>query len=340
MRRFTRAVIAASIVMLLIAVFLTAGSRSRRAGKVGRSPAAQSPSVGNSLTYSDADQPPPGAPASPGMRVEMAARQARRASGPEAAGKSGSWAAEEESAGPGAAHAAAAPPGVARKVIMTAQVTLEVKEFPKIHNDIIAVARQLGGYVEGSDLSLPTEGVHGGSVTIRVPQEQYEAALSRVRDLGRVVTESQNAQDVTQRYVDLDARVRNLKAEEERILDILRRTRTIKETLQVEERLSAVRERIEVLEGQFRYLKFQIGMATIKVTLTEKATVLHYTEPRWEWMGEVKGAWHSLVALLQSLATVLTYVGVFGVIWLPILGLALWGARRYAGRGDVPPDSQ
>lgn len=266
--------------------------------------------------------------------------RARRPPALEAAGKSPSWATEEESAGPGAAHAASAPPGVARKVIMTAQVVLEVKEFPKVHNDIVAIARQLGGYVEGSELSLPSEGVHAGSVTIRVPQEQYEAALSRVRDLGRVVTESQNAQDVTQRYVDLDARVRNLKAEEERILDILRRTRTIKETLQVEERLSAVRERIEVIEGQFRYLKFRIGMATVKVTLTEKATVLHYTEPRWEWLNEAKGAWHSLVLLLQSLATVLTYVGVFGVLWAPIVGLAFWGVKRRAGRGDVPPDSQ
>lgn len=47
-----------------------------------------------------------------------------------------------------------------------------------------------------------------------------------------------------------------------------------------------------------------------------------------------------VVLILQSLATVLTYVGVFGVLWLHILGLALWGVKRRAGRDDVPPDSQ
>jgi len=82
-----------------------------------------------------------------------------------------------------------------------------------------------------------------------------------------------------------------------------------------------------------------LAMATITVTLTEKATVLHFAEPQWVWWNEVKGAFHAVVVLLQALATVLTYVGVFGIVWVPIVGVVLFATRRRKKQNDVPPDS-
>lgn len=227
----------------------------------------------------------------------------------------------------GKAFAATAPAKTARKVVMTGSVTLEVKRFEKVHAEVVKVAKDLGGYVANSELNLPSEGAQSGMVTIRVPQEGYDEALSRLKKLGKLVNENQSAEDVTQKYVDLDARVRNLKAEEERILDMMKRARTIKETLQVDQRLTELREHIEVIEGQFRYLKFQIAMATITVTLTEKATALHLPEPKWVWLNVVQSAWHSVVIVAQGLATLVTYLVLYGIFWVPVVALFLVAKR-------------
>ncbi len=228
----------------------------------------------------------------------------------------------------GVAMAAPAPAQADRKVIMTAEVTLQVKEFTKTHAALLLLARRMEGYVAASELNLPDEGTQSGTVTLRIPQERYQDALAGIRDLGKVVSESQGANDVTDKYVDLDARVRNLKAEEERILDIMKRARTIKDTLQVEQTLSAVRERIEVLEGQLRLLKYQVAMATITVTLSEAATALHLPQPQWVWLNHVKSAWHSAVVSGQAVVTVVTYGAVIGAFWVLPVGVVILVARK------------
>jgi hypothetical protein len=245
------------------------------------------------------------------------------------------WAADSDSSGSpaGQAFAATVPAAVARKVIMTGNLTLEVKEFEKVHARVVSLAKALKGYVANSQLSLPTDGVQSGTVTLRVPQEKYEEALVRLKKLGKFIDETQAAEDVTQQYVDLDARVRNLKAEEERILDIMKRAKTIKDTLAVHQRLNDLRMQVESLEGQLRYLKFQIAMATITVTLTEKATILHLPEPRWVWLNHVKSAWHAVVVFAQTLATAATYLVLFGVFWLPVVIVTLV-VRRFRRRRE------
>ena len=253
---------------------------------------------------------------------------------PEEKASAAEWAYTDSSGSPaGQAFAATVPATVARKVIMTGNLTLEVKEFEKVHAQVVSVATDLNGYVANSQLSLPTDGVQSGTVTLRVPQEKYEEALVRLKKLGKLVAETQAAEDVTQKYVDLDAQVRNLKAEEERILDIMKRAKTIKDTLAVHQRLTDVRGQIESLEGQLRYLKFQVALATLTVTLTEKATVLHLPEPRWVWLNHVKSAWHAVVVFAQTLATMLTYLVLFGVFWLPAVILTLV-VRRFRRRRE------
>lgn len=125
----------------------------------------------------------------------------------------------------GVAYAATVPQKAQRLVIMNANVTLEVKQFQMVHSNLERVARELDGYVAKSQLNLPTAGAQTGAVTIRVPQERYDKALARIKRFGKLISEEQSAEDVTQKYVDTDARIRNMKAEEERILDIMRRAR-------------------------------------------------------------------------------------------------------------------
>jgi len=232
----------------------------------------------------------------------------------------------------GEALAATTVSAIPRKVIMNANLTLEVKDFPAASSQIAAIARRHGGYVAHSQIYLPTEGKQSGTVTIKVPQEKYGEALEQIKKLGKVVDLEESAEDVTEKFIDMDARLRNLKVEEERVLAILQRAGRLRDVLLVEERLSSVREKIETLEGQFRYLKFQIAMATIKVNLHERASVMHIPKSRWVWWNHVKGGWHAVVVTLQALATVLTYIALFGVIWAPACVVIILLRRRKINR--------
>lgn len=86
-----------------------------------------------------------------------------------------------------------------------------------------------------------------------------------------VENESVEVRDVTREYIDVDAHLRNAKAEEAQYLQILKRATTIKDTLDVTEKLSDVRGRIEQLQGEMNYLSSQIAMSTLEISLHAEA---------------------------------------------------------------------
>lgn len=225
-----------------------------------------------------------------------------------------------------------------RRVVMEAAVTLEVSTFESVYADVNRIAREAGGYVSSSRLNLPAQGKPGGTLTIRLPQDSFDQALASIRKLGKVTAETQSAKDVTQQYVDLEARVRNLKAEDARVLELMQRARTLEEIFDVEKRLTEVRGKIETLEGQLRLLRFQVAMATITVTLTEKATVVAVPETGWIWRNQVNNALVGVRAVVQGVITVATYVGVYAILWVPLLALTLRAGRRYSRRKELSED--
>jgi len=152
-----------------------------------------------------------------------------------------------------------------RSLIVRVELTLEVPEgqVGQAAAAVQDIAASLGGWVEHS---MVTD--EYATVTVKVPAGSLESALSQIRRVGTVKSESRSATDVTDQLVDLDARLRNARAEEQRLLQILERAETVSEILQVEDRLSYVRERIERLEAQKKMLEEQVDYATITVSVT------------------------------------------------------------------------
>ena len=110
-----------------------------------------------------------------------------------------------------------------------------------------------------------------GSVEVKVPAKGYGGALDEIADLGEVQDMRETSQDVTEEYVDLQARLDNSIKLEQRILGLLAEsTGTIDDVLHVEKELASVREDIERLEGRKRYLDSRISLSTITVDLHEK----------------------------------------------------------------------
>jgi len=211
---------------------------------------------------------------------------------------------------------------VERKIVKTGQITLEVADIAETMGKVAEVADELGGYVVSSHKYEEERGI-SGSVTIRVPADRFDEAFDSLHQLAiNVPYESTEARDVTEEYVDLQARLHNLEATEAQYLALLEKAETVEEILKVQQALSDVRGEIERIEGRIKYLERTSDMALIEVTLKETKGL---AEP-WSASDALKSAVRGLTTFGRGLATGFIWLGVFCWVWIPIL--VLWLRRR------------
>lgn len=162
-------------------------------------------------------------------------------------------------------------PTATRKIIRNADLTIETSATHEAQRKITSIAEAKNGFV--IDTSEEKGGFAAASnktvqMTIRVPAEQFEQALSEIRAVAnRVTTEKISGEDVTEKFVDLEARLRTKKALETQFFEILKQARTVTETLEIQQKLGDVRSEIEQLQGQLRLLQNQASLSTIKIRL-------------------------------------------------------------------------
>lgn len=158
-----------------------------------------------------------------------------------------------------------------RMIVRTGQMNLKVADVAGALDQIRTIAQSLGGYVVSSDWQAG-EDDSSASIAIRVPSGNYESATLSLRDLAiEVLYESTRAEDVTEEYTDLEARLRNLEATEDRYVQLLEKAETVEEMLEVEEKLSDTRGRIEQIEGRMLYLEQTSATSLIQIRLVEES---------------------------------------------------------------------
>jgi hypothetical protein len=214
-----------------------------------------------------------------------------------------------------------------RKLIRDAWLTLLVQDVPKVAQQVRQVAEEFNGYVAESSQTRRPDGSWSAILTLRVPSENYHKALSRLQQLGQVDDLREQVQDVTEEFVDLEARLRNLKRSEQHLLELLKRTGKVGELLQVERELSLRRLEIERLEGRLRYLSHQVDFSTIRVTLNEfrprPVPGTAFSVPK-----VFADAFRAVVLILRGALVVAVWVLVFSIIWLPLSLIAWWTVRK------------
>lgn len=210
-----------------------------------------------------------------------------------------------------------------QRVIKTGQLSLRVTDAPATVDSIRALATSKNGFVESSSLSDSGSGPRSARMTLRVPVADFDSIISDLKKLATLVlSDSVNGQDVTMEFVDLEADLRNAKAEEQSYLEILKRSGSIEDILAVTQRLTEVRGRIERIEGRKRLMENQTDLATINVSLTEDTRVAVPTRS-WRPFEVLKDALRDLVENLQALVNFLIrlVIGVVGLL-LPIALIA------------------
>jgi len=145
-------------------------------------------------------------------------------------------------------------------LIYTANLTMAVYQVEPALNAIEKVAKDVGGY-----LAVRSD----TAITIRVPREKFSDALAQVEKTGDVVHREVTAEDVTDQFVDLDARLRNAMAMRDRLQDLLKKANT-KEALEIEIQLERVMGEIESMEGKLKLLKDKIAFSMITVTFAAR----------------------------------------------------------------------
>ena len=162
---------------------------------------------------------------------------------------------------------------VARKVIVNANISLNVKDVPAAFAEANRLARGAGGYVERSSFinlnDNKDEPRRTASITLRVPSAQYESTLASLRGIegAKVRSEGSKSSEVTEQYTDLQSRLRNLERSEGQYLTLLAQAKTIAEIIQINDRLDSVRGQIEQIQGRLKVLEQLVDLATIDLAL-------------------------------------------------------------------------
>lgn len=204
---------------------------------------------------------------------------------------------------------------VDQKIIKTGYLRVVVNDVNVVAQNLAAYAASIGGFVEHSSVVEHRDGTRSGNVVLRVPVARFEAALGRVREEARLVREETvQGQDVTEQYADLEAQLRNARAQEASFLQILAQARTVEDILKVQVQLGQIRERIEMLEGRLQYLENRTSFSTVTVQLEEEAAI-RVPLKEFRPVEAAKAAVQALLGAFQSF--------VIGLIWTIILGIGL-----------------
>ncbi len=222
------------------------------------------------------------------------------------------------------------PSTLDRKIIQTATLTISTDEVSKKFEDVQNIAASAGGFVASSSFGNAGE-KQTASITIRVPGDSYQRALSDLRKIGDVKGEQSGANDVTEEFTDLQSRLRNLQATEAQYVQFLLKAQNINEVLTVQDRLNSTRAEIEQVQGRLNLVQHQTDLATITVHL-DPPVIARVDKPKTNASsGPLEVAADSFQAsltVLLGITTVALAVAAFSWWLIPLAIIGVVIARR------------
>lgn len=223
-----------------------------------------------------------------------------------------------------------------RLVIKTGNLNIVVKNIEDSVKKIIEYSQDKEGWVVTSNIT-EIEKIPSGIVIVRVPAEKFDEAITYFKGLAeRVVFEGTQGQDITEEYVDLQSRLKNLEAAENQLLKLMERSGKLSEVLEVQRELTRTREEIELIKGRMQYLKESTEMATITVNLALSEDLLPIP-PAEKWRPKyiLLQAWKNVLSFWREFSYFLIRIIVWSAVWLPF-GLVIWYGKKFWKKRQKP----
>ena len=234
----------------------------------------------------------------------------------------------QEAVPPGAGAAVAQ---IERKIIYVADVSLVVEDFAQTEEELPELVKQFDGYLAETTVDRTHGEYRSGRWTARIPVAKYDAFLEALERLGVPERLHQTAQDVTEEFVDLQARIANKKRLEERILKLLDdRSGNIKDVIEVERELARVRSEIEQMEGRLRYLKNRTSLTTVTINAREERDYVPPQAPTFAV--RISQAWTNSLLSLRQAGEWATITLVAAAPWLVFIVPVVWFIGRCCKR--------
>lgn len=217
---------------------------------------------------------------------------------------------------------------VGRKIIYSANLTVETKEYDKSIASLDALCTELGAWCESTNSYGTAE--HGNRTsyyTLRIPVENYKEFLSRQNTLGVIISSSENNRDVTEQYTDTEARLQSATLREERVLKILENADRLDDVLALERELADIRYEIESLTGSLRKYDSLVSYSTVSISINE-VTVITPTPPATLTFGErlakaFKSGIENFKDGVEDFIVAISYNFIGTLFWLAIIVIAV-----------------
>lgn len=222
-----------------------------------------------------------------------------------------------------------------RLIVRDASLTIEVDDVQKADQEIRALVDATGGYV----LSSSASGSDKDTViyaSLKIPSDKLDSVLTAVERLAhKVIYRSMSGSDVTEEYVDLEARLGSLEAARDRLLVLLEKAVNVEEAVQVNAALTDVQTQIEQITGRMRYLRQGAAMSSLNLELRPIPVTEVINPDRWQPLEDARMALRDLIEFGQDIISFVIGLVVWIPVWLPLLLLGRYLWRRRAVRKAV-----
>lgn len=230
---------------------------------------------------------------------------------------------------------------VSRKIIYTANLLIEVKNYQNALDDIKSQVSERGGYIEESIMRGGSEDREtNGQITARIPQEHFREFIKIVEDGSSEILESSaSGKNVTEEYIDLESRLKSKRVVEKRLLSFMEQADKTEDLLTISDDLAEVQGKIEEITGRLRYLQNKADLATVTIHIQENnVTISGISEDKLNTWEQTKQQFMKSINFLISTfsSLVVFFIGNLPVlILLGVIGLAVFLIIRRKKRNDL-----
>lgn len=219
-----------------------------------------------------------------------------------------------------------------RLIIRSGIISIETNNFDETVKKISGAVLSFQGVVSNTSSEMNAGGKKQGSVTARIPSDKFDAFISEINETGRVMSQNISGNDVTEEYIDLDARQKTQRELERRLLELLsQKTAGLSDVVEVEQKLSGVRENIEKTEGRMKFLKDQSAFSTLTVNLYEPSML--QTSSGGGFFYEIEeGFKKGLEGFTEILSSLVTFVIAFSPVIIFLLLFTYFLKKYFANK--------